>query len=199
MNSPHSTKNASVTAAILAGGQGSRLGGLDKGVQPLFGRPVVSYVVDALRPHCETIVICANRHYDVYEQFGSVLPDSLQGFRGPLVGISTALAHCKTRWLLTVPVDTPAPPNDLVTRLLTRISAARATVADDGTRRQPLFALYDCALAVSAQNALEHDLAVWRWQDDIGAAIVDFSDTIESFTNLNTLEDFRRWEANHRE
>jgi molybdenum cofactor guanylyltransferase len=199
MNSPHANKNASVTAAILAGGQGSRLGGLDKGVQSLFERPVVSYVADALRPHCERILICANRNHDIYEQFGSVLPDSLQGFRGPLAGISTALAHCKTRWLLTVPVDTPRPPDNLVTRLLNGIGATQAAVADDGTRRQPLFALYDCALAVSAQNALEHDLAVWRWQDDIGAAVVDFSDTIESFNNLNTLEDFRRWEADHRE
>ena len=198
MNSPNS-KNASVTAAILAGGQGSRLGGLDKGIQPIFGRPVVSYVVEALRPHCETIVICANRHHDVYQQFGTVLQDSLQGFRGPLAGISTSLAYCKTRWLLTIPVDTPKPPPDLVIRLLSGINASKGAVADDGTRRQPLFALYDSMLAASAQNALEQDLAVWRWQDDIGAAIVDFSDSSESFNNLNTLDDFRRWESDHRE
>jgi molybdenum cofactor guanylyltransferase len=199
MNSPASSKNASITAAILAGGQGRRFGGLDKGIQPLFGKPVVSFVVDALRPHCETIVICANRHHDEYAQFVKVLPDDFQGFRGPLAGISTALAHCKTRWLLTVPVDTPNPPGNLVARLLTGKSTAQAAVADDGTRRQPLFALYDSELAASARNALEHDLAVWRWQEEIGAAVVDFSDMVESFNNLNTLEDFRRWENDHRE
>jgi molybdopterin-guanine dinucleotide biosynthesis protein A len=199
MNSPASSKNASITAAILAGGQGRRFGGLDKGIQPLFGRPVVSFVVDALRPHCEAIVICANRHYDEYTQFAKVLRDDVQGFRGPLAGISTAIAHCETRWLLTVPVDTPKPPADLVARLLTGMNAAQAAVADDGTRRQPLFALYDSELAASARNALEHDLAVWRWQDDIGAAVVDFSDTLESFNNLNTPDDFRRWENEHRE
>jgi len=86
MNSPASSKNASITAAILAGGQGRRFGGLDKGIQPLFGKPVVSFVVDALRPHCETIVICANRHHDEYAQFVKVLPDDFQGFRGPLAG-----------------------------------------------------------------------------------------------------------------
>lgn len=198
MNSPRS-KNALVTAAILAGGQGSRLGGLDKGVQPIFGRPVVSYVVDALRPYCEAIVICANRHHDVYERFGTVLPDNLQGFRGPLAGIATALAQCETRWLLTVPVDTPKPPTELVNRLLGGINAEKAAVADDGTRRQPLFAIYESTLAASAQNALEHDWAVWRWQDEIGAVVVDFSDAIESFKNLNTLDDFQQWENEHRE
>jgi molybdopterin-guanine dinucleotide biosynthesis protein A len=199
MSTSPGTKNASVTAAILAGGQGRRLGGLDKGLQPLFGRPVVSYVADALRPHCETIVICANRHRDEYGRFATVLPDDLQGFHGPLAGISTALAHCETRWLLTVPVDTPKPPSDLVTRLLAGIKDARAAVADDGTRRQPLFALYESALAASARNALEHDLAVWRWQEEMGAAVVDFSDRLEGFNNLNTLDDFRRWEDDHRE
>lgn len=199
MSTSPGTKNASVTAAILAGGQGRRLGGLDKGLQPLFGRPVVSYVADALRPHCETIVICANRHRDEYGGFATVLPDDLQGFHGPLAGISTALAHCETRWLLTVPVDTPKPPSDLVTRLLAGIKDARAAVADDGTRRQPLFALYESALAASARNALEHDLAVWRWQEEMGAAVVDFSNRLEGFNNLNTLDDFRRWENDHRE
>jgi molybdopterin-guanine dinucleotide biosynthesis protein A len=199
MNSPASSKNASITAAVLAGGQGRRFGGLDKGIQPLFGRPVVSFVVDALRPHCETIVICANRHHDEYARFAKVLPDDFQGFRGPLAGISTALTHCKTRWLLTVPVDTPKPPGDLIARLLTGTNAAQAAVADDGARRQPLFALYDSELAASARNALEHDLAVWRWQEEIGATVVDFSDMLESFNNLNTLGDFRRWESDHRE
>jgi molybdopterin-guanine dinucleotide biosynthesis protein A len=199
MNAPAPTKNDSVTAAILAGGQGRRIGGLDKGMQTLFGRPVVSYVVDALRRHCQTIVICANRHRDEYSKLADVLTDDAPGFRGPLAGISTALAHCETRWLLTVPVDTPRPPDDLIARLLTRIGTAPAAVADDGTRRQPLFALYANTLAASARNALEHNLAVWRWQDEIGATTVDFSDVAAAFNNLNTLDDFRRWEHAHRE
>ena len=121
--------------------------------------------------------------------------DTTAGFHGPLAGIATALEACRTDWLLTVPVDCPRPPADLAARLRAHADLARACVA----RAEPLFALYRRELAAEAAGALARDEPVWRWQQQIGAVEVDFADAHEGFVNLNTVEDFNRWEANHRD
>lgn len=186
----------SITAAILAGGAGSRLGGRDKGLEPLAGKPLVAHVLDAMRGQAGTQLICANRNAEVYAQFAQVLPDATSGFHGPLAGISAALAACKTDWLLTVPVDCPRPPLDLAARLRIHVGDARAAVARVD-RAEPLFALYRRELAAVAVEALARNAAVWRWQEDIGAIAVDFADRRGHFVNLNTIVDFRAWERAH--
>lgn len=190
---------AEVTAAILAGGEGRRIGGGDKGLLVVCGKPLVEHVAAVLRPQTSAILVCANRHAGEYVRFGRVVADGGPGFHGPLAGIASALAHCASPWLLTVPVDAPAPPLDLARRL--RVAAesasADAAVAHDGSRRQPLFALYRGHLAPSAAAALAGDLPVFRWQDGIGVVEVDFRDRAPCFANLNTLEDIREWERRH--
>jgi molybdenum cofactor guanylyltransferase len=188
---------ANITAAILAGGEGRRLGGRDKGLELLAGRPLIEYVVAALRPQAQNLCICINRNNAQYATFAVICPDRAGVFHGPLAGIATALAACETPWLLTVPVDCPRPPQDLAQRLLT--TGAHAAVAHDGTRRQPLFALYRRDLAADAESALQRDLPVWRWQDAMGVVEVDFSGTPQAFLNLNTAEDFRHWEEHQHE
>jgi molybdenum cofactor guanylyltransferase len=183
-----------VTAAILAGGAGRRLGGRDKGLELLGGRPLIAYVIDRIRPQVEVVTILANRHAEKYAAFAPVVADDSPGFLGPLAGIATALAHCKTSWLLTASVDVPEPPRDLAMRLMDAIGDGDIAVVHDGERRQPLFALYSSQLADAANDALERDLAVWRWQDEQRAVDVDFSRDRDAFGNLNTLEDFRNWE-----
>jgi len=178
-----------VTAAILAGGAGRRLGGRDKGLESLGGRPLIAYVIDRIRPQVDEVMIVANRHADDYAMFAPVIADDAPGFLGPLAGIATALAHCRTPWLLTASVDMPEPPLDLASKLSD--AAADVAVAHDGERRQPLFALYSTKLAKAAKEGLERDLAVWRWQDEHGAVEVVFPD---AFNNLNTPDDFRNWE-----
>jgi len=184
-----------ITAAILAGGAGTRLGRRDKGLELLAGKPLVAHVVDALRGQTGSLLNCANRNPERYAEFAPVCADAAPGFRGPLAGILTALTACSTQWLLTVPVDCPRPPADLARRLWSAIGAASAAVADVDARREPLFALYRRELADSAQAALQRDLPVWRWQDEIGAVVVDFSDAGAGFVNLNTPEDFRLWKS----
>ncbi|HEX7917560.1 molybdenum cofactor guanylyltransferase MobA [Rudaea sp.] len=186
-------------AAILAGGEGRRVGGSDKGLLPLAGKSLIERVVDELQSQVGSILICANRHADEYARFGKVLADAGQGFHGPLAGIANALANNSADWLLTVPVDAPSPPRDLAARLYGAATAARAdaAVAHDGERRQPLFALYRRGLAQTAAQALADDLPVYRWQDAIGAVEVDFSDQAQCFANLNTLAEFREWETRH--
>jgi molybdopterin-guanine dinucleotide biosynthesis protein A len=190
---------ADVTAAILAGGEGTRVDGRDKGLLPLAGKPLVAWVRERLEGQAGRIVICANRNAEAYARFGETVADVGPGFRGPLAGIAAALGHCDSAWLLTAPVDSPRPPRDLCRRL--RAAAARAgasaAVLHDGRRREPLFALYRRGVAASSHDALRRNSPVWRWQDELGAVDVDFSDCAGDLTNLNSIDDFREWEAQH--
>src|SRR6185312_7783365 len=162
---------ATVTAAILAGGAGSRFGGRDKGLELLGGKPLVAHVLAAIEAQAGDVLICANRNEAQYRQYARTLRDGTPDLRGPLAGISAALAQCATQWLLTVPVDCPRPPPNLAARLHAAAIASASTlaVAHDGERAQPLFALYARGLAESARAALQADAAVWRWQQDCAA------------------------------
>jgi molybdopterin-guanine dinucleotide biosynthesis protein A len=189
-----------ITVAILAGGQGTRVEGQDKGLMALDGEPLISRVREGLRGQAGALLICANRNADRYAQYGTVVSDGISAFQGPLAGIAAALAACRSRWLLTAPVDSPRPPSDLSRRLHAAAVSGRsaAAVAHTGTRREPLFALYAASLSESAAEALQRDLAVWRWQDELGIVEVDFSAQAADFLNLNTADDFSRWEEDHR-
>ncbi|MEP6939235.1 MAG: molybdenum cofactor guanylyltransferase MobA [Rudaea sp.] len=188
-----------ITAAILAGGEGSRVDGRDKGLIVLCGRPLVAHVAAALAGQAGTIVVCANRHAQDYAPFGKVLADGLPGFRGPLAGIAAALAQCATPWLLTVPVDAPRAPPQLARILFAAASAAKAdaAVAYEGARSQPMFALYRSRLAESASTALALDLPVWRWQQQIRVAEAFFDLGDDGFTNLNSNQEIAAWEHAH--
>lgn len=184
-----------LTIAVLAGGAASRLGGCDKGLALFDGRALVDHVLEAAAAmHGDRIdyLIIANRNLDAYARRAQALADLVPGTRGPLAGVATALAACRTRWLLTVPVDCPRPPADLYLRLAqgAALHAADALVAHDGERRQPLFALYRPELARSAALAAAAGEGVARWQDAIAARDVDFADRRRQFMNLNTAEDF---------
>ncbi len=181
-----------ITAAILAGGAGRRLGGRDKGLELLSGRPMIAHVIKRIRPQVDDVFILANRNADEYAAYAEVIADDAPGFLGPLAGIATALTHCKTPWLLTASVDVPEPPPDLATRLVEAVGDGDIAVANDGDRRQPLFALYATRLADAAKDALSRDLAVWRWQDEHRALEIEF--LRDAFRNLNTPDDFRNWE-----
>lgn len=185
-----------IAAAILAGGEGRRVDGNDKGLVTLASRPLIAHVCDALRDQVGIIFICANRNHDEYASYGEVIADMTPGFKGPLAGIAAALPRCAVPWLLTSPVDGPDLPLDLAKRLSDAAATtnASAAVAHDGARRQPLFALYRADLAPSAARALQRGLGPSGWQDEINAIEVDFSDQPQAFANLNTLEDFRDWE-----
>lgn len=193
--SPNNFHQSDITAAILSGGQGRRLGGRDKGLEPLAGQALVSHVLAAIQSQVGNTLVCTSRNMELYQHYAAVCPDGTCGFSGPLAAITSALGACTTPWLLTVPVDCPQPPTDLVQRL--RHADAPIAVAHDGVRRQPLFALYRKELATRATLALANDLPVWRWQNDLGAVEVDFSSEASCFVNLNTEEDFRRWESTH--
>lgn len=184
-----SGRGESITAAILAGGQAQRLGGIDKGLAHWRGRALIAHVVEALSVQVSDVLIVANRNSGEYARYGRVCGDHRTGYRGPLEGIATAVRQVDSAWLLVVPVDSPMPGSDLLARLWQQRGDAAITVAHDGMRRQPLFALYRCArLELPGEDPA---LSVWAWQDRHSLREVDFSDSPARFANLNTAEDFR--------
>ncbi len=198
---------------VLAGGAGTRVGSVDKGLLPLRGRPLIAQVLDALRPQCEALLIVANRNLEEYSRFAKTVRDQSDGHAGPLAGIVAALAHVLSQmdtepceWMMTVPVDCPRPPQDLRERLqtvLTKSSATSCAFAHDETGPQPLFALYRMTqaepLLASARAALALHASVAQWLGEIGACATDFSGQSAAFHNLNTPQDFRDYERTHGE
>ena len=184
---------SNITGVILAGGQARRMGGVDKGLLELRGKPLAAHVIAALEPQVENIIISANSGIDRYAGFGyPVVADILPDHPGPLAGIASAMLAATTDYILTVPCDTPLLPPDLVLRLsstLTRDHAEVCTV-HDGMRIQPLFTLLRRELAASILNYLNQgDKKVELWLQRQKLALADFSDQPAAFYNINTREE----------
>ena len=142
------------------------------------------------------MLIVANRSFDRYAQFAPTIADEIVGHPGPLAGVAAALAACTTPCMLSVPVDCPDPPPDLVARLNATMSdsGVAAVVADDGERRQPLFALYRRELAGSAALAVRAASGVSAWQDSLPLLTLGFADRRTHFVNLNTPAELAAFE-----
>ena len=182
-----------LTGLILAGGQGSRMGGVDKGLVALDGRPMVAHVIARLAPQVDALLINANRNADTYAGFGvPVVADRHAGFVGPLAGLDAGLHRVGDGWVVTCPCDSPFAPRDLVARLLAAAQAANADVAmarADG-QAQPVFLLAHTRSA----GALAAYLAgggrkIDRWVTAQKHVIVDFDDCPDAFANINTPDE----------
>jgi molybdenum cofactor guanylyltransferase len=194
------------TGLILAGGRGTRMGGVDKGLQPFDGRPLVAWAVERLAPQVASSTISANRNHDAYARYGvPVHADPDDAFAGPLAGFATAFAQLTTDWLATVPCDSPLFPTDLVARLGAGVVAAgegyRAAVActiDEADvrgprrlRRHGVFALLHRTLAPSLAGYLAAgERRVEQWLLAQGTVDVVFDDR-DAFVNVNTLDELR--------
>ncbi len=182
-----------VTGAILAGGRGKRMGGHDKGMVTLKEKPMIGYIMNALRPQVSTVVINANRNHAFYRQYGCpVIADNLSGFQGPLAGMASCLVHCETTYVATVPCDSPLLPPDLVARLYVALARnhAEISVAHDGNRMQPVFSLLHRSLLDSLSCFLrEGERKIDRWFARHNVAMADFSSQPDIFLNINTPAD----------
>jgi molybdopterin-guanine dinucleotide biosynthesis protein A len=193
---------ADITGWVLAGGRGSRMGGLDKGLQLHGGVPLALHAMRRLSPQVGRVAINANRHPDVYASFGvPVHPDSLADFPGPLGGFLAALEHCTTPYLMTVPCDTPNFPADLVARLAAELIASHAPLAmaatrgADGIQPQPVFCLMGSHLR---QSLLDFTASGQRkpqvWAELNSCAWVVFDDEA-AFANANTHAELQALQA----
>lgn len=184
----------SLTGIILAGGEGSRMGGQDKGWIELCGKPLIQHVLDRLTPQVERCVISANRHLDRYAALGCPVVYDEKVYLGPLAGIATALENLETEYGLVVPTDAPLIPQDLAARLLPGLPAP-LVICHDGERLQPLFGLYHRTLAPSIRAFLAEDQRqLTRWCRNQNPAIMTLNDSL-IFSNLNTPEELARIEA----
>ncbi len=183
--------DAELAAVVLAGGQGLRMGGADKGLVDYRGRPLVAWVLEALALQAGEIVISANRNLDRYAATGHrVLPDTLPDFPGPLAGVLAAMRAVAAPWLLVVPCDTPHLPRDLAARLLAAARAAGASiaVAADAARTHHTCFVARTALADDLAATLARgERAVQRWQAMHKPAVVQFD--AAGFANFNRPED----------
>ncbi|MDB5800934.1 MAG: mobA [Rhodocyclales bacterium] len=174
---------ASITGVILAGGQGARMGGADKGWIEFEGRPLIERLLPQLVAQVDAVIISANRNTDRYSALSvPVVADLRPDYVGPLAGIEAALAVCTTDWLLTCPVDTLSLPPDYALRML----ASAPAVAQRAGRMEPVFMLIPRA-ALDALRAFldsgERKVGLWAQQQDLTR--VDFDDVPDAFGNLN--------------
>jgi molybdenum cofactor guanylyltransferase len=182
-----------ITAVILAGGQGSRMGGQDKGLIEFDGRPLVAILVDNLRQQAVDIVINANRNHAQYQQFGCpVISDQLADYQGPLAGFASAMAVVDSAFILTLPCDGPLLEDDYVRRFVASYNenAAAVHVAFDGERLQPVHAMIKVDILPSLTTFLDSgDRKIDRWYAQHDYARVDFSACANMFRNINTPAD----------
>lgn len=184
---------SNITGLVLCGGAGSRLGGMDKGLMPFHGRPLVDIAIDKIRPQVATLMISANRNIRDYETRGhAVLKDpdfNDQGpnYEGPLAGILAGLRSAATEWLLVVPCDCPMFPQDILASL---ISAAGQNGRGAFVDRHPAFAVISRQSQHSLETFLQHGhRKLGDWLREIQAQAIA-TDQDDSFKNLNTPQDF---------
>jgi len=200
-----------ITGLVLAGGLGSRMGGVDKGLQHFRGQPLALHALRRLQPQVGATLLNANRNLAVYAAFGApVWPDVVTDFPGPLAGFLTGLQQCETEWLLTVPCDSPLFPCDLAQRLAQAAQVAQVDIAvaaapetDDATgttvlRRQPVFCLMRARLQGSLHAYLHEGgrkIGTWLAQHPCTVAAFDQpGDDVLAFANANTLAELRTLE-----
>ena len=184
---------ARTTGIILAGGQGSRMGGIDKGLRDFRGRPLVGHAIERLAPQVDELLINANRNPEAYSRFGyPVIADEIEGFAGPLAGFERGLAHAKGELVVTVPCDSPFLPMDLVERLENARAAASAdlAVAKTGDQAHPVFSLMRRSVHESLREFLSSgQRKIDRWYGALAIVEVAFDDQPEAFLNINTLDE----------
>jgi len=188
-----------VTGLILAGGQGRRMGGVDKGLQPLKNKPMVAWVLERLQPQVAEIVINANQHQAEYARLGHrVVGDEIGGFAGPLAGLHAGLKASVHPFLVTAPCDSPFLPHDLVPRLHAALVSNHAdlAVAKTGDQPHPVFALVRESLLGHLTKFLEAGgRKIDAWYAALKVVEVPFDDQPEAFSNINTREELKEFEA----
>ena len=188
-----------ITGLILAGGRAQRMGGIDKGLIPFHGKPLIESSLARLKNQVASILINANRNITKYASYGyPIIMDETPDFSGPLAGFTAGLKECKTPYLLTTPCDSPLLPTDLGTKLATEMERgnfqlvyASSKETDGKVWAQPVF----CLLRADLQGPLESylqkgDLKIDHWFKELRCSTVVFDDA-QAFANVNTPEELK--------
>jgi molybdopterin-guanine dinucleotide biosynthesis protein A len=188
-----------ITGVILAGGLGRRMGGTDKGLQELHGRPLVAWVSERLTPQVDELLINANQNVERYAAFGDrVVPDQIPDYAGPLAGVHAALSAAAYPLVATAPCDSPFLPADLVFRLFSALTATNANLAVARTfdRPHPVFCLCRRAVLPHLSEFLAGGGRKFEsWYATLNVVEVPFDDEADAFENINTREELGRFES----
>ena len=187
-----------ITGVILAGGRGTRMGTVDKGLKILRGKPMVQWVAERFAPQVTEVLINANQNIDKYQILGyKVIPDEIGGFAGPLAGLHRGLSEATHELIATAPCDSPFLPTDLIARLHASMEKARAdlTVAKTGDQPHPVF----CLCRKSVLPSLTDFLAgggrkIDAWYAKLKIVEVLFDDQPDAFSNVNTADELEAFE-----
>jgi molybdopterin-guanine dinucleotide biosynthesis protein A len=185
---------SAISGIVLAGGLGRRMGGVDKGLQPLRGKPMVEHVLARLSPQVSEIIINANQNADAYGRFGHrVIGDDIAGFAGPLAGLHAGLKAARNPLVVTVPCDSPFLPSDLVSRLQSSLKDNDLAVAKTGDQAHPVFALVRKSVLPNLDAFLTGGgRKIDAWYASLKYIEVLFDDQLDAFRNINTLEELGR-------
>lgn len=193
MTAPVPSIRSQITAIILAGGQGKRMGGKDKGLVKFCRHSLIQSVIEKILPQVEHIMLNANRNTAEYEAFGyPVISDAMNNFQGPLAGFMAAMQSATTNYILCVPCDGPMLSDELVSRLSTHLVEEKAdiAVAHDGKRMQPVYVLMSTHLKSSLEKyLLSGKRKIDQWYANHKVTLVDFSDCPDTFININTHQE----------
>lgn len=182
---------SAITAIVLCGGQGCRMGGRDKPLLEYRGEPIVAHICSALQGSVSAVLISANRNRDKYRSYGAVVADELDD-AGPLSGIASCLKHCRTRYAFVCPGDAPNLDGSMVGRLAAALEQAdtMAAVAHDGARAQNLHLLLHSNLQEDIAAYLDAgSRSVRGWLDAVAAVVMDCSDLAQSFADIDKPAD----------
>jgi molybdenum cofactor guanylyltransferase len=187
-----------ITGLVLCGGRGSRMGGVDKGLQVLRGRPMVEWVLARFAPQVDEVLINANQNLERYADLGRrVVPDDIAGFAGPLAGLHAGLKVAAHPLVATCPCDSPFLPPDLVARLREPLEreGAELAVARTGGQPHPVFSLVRREVLPGLTRFLESGgRKIDAWYAALKTVEVRFDDEAEAFSNINTPEELRAWD-----
>lgn len=188
-----------ITGLVLAGGLSRRMGGIDKGLTPLRGKPMVAWVLERLAPQVEEVIINANQNLEIYRGFGpAVVSDAIGGFPGPLAGLQAGMRAASHPLILSVPCDSPFLPADLAQRLARAKSehGAELAVAKTGEQAYPVISLCGRELLPHLTDYLARGgRKVDAWYASLKVAEVAFDDEAEAFSNINTPDELRAFDA----
>ena len=181
-----------ITGILLAGGQGRRMGGVDKGLKLLRGKPMAQHVIERFAPQVDELLINANQNIEQYQELGyRVIPDAIGGFAGPLAGLHRGLSEAAHPLVVTAPCDSPFLPLDLVAKLHTALEQQNAelAVARTGDQPHPVFCLCRKSVLGSLTAFLESGgRKIDWWYAQLKVAEVDFVDE-SAFRNINTRDE----------
>ncbi len=187
-----------ITGIILAGGQGRRMGSVDKGLQALRGKPMVQWVLERYTPQVDEVLINANQNIEQYQTLGyTVVADDIGGYAGPLAGLHRGLTAAKHALVATVPCDSPFLPLDLIARLYAALDEQQAelAVARTGDQPHPVFCLTRKSVLPGLTAFLQGGgRKIDAWYAALKVADVRFDDEAEAFSNINTVDELRTFE-----